>query len=127
MVGGYEDAVLQEGFGVCHADKRRGGGGEEDDGVGVSAALVFLGQWETCAWSQRCFAAGLVGGATDASGAGSRAVVAAQEAFCGFAYVREILIAALACVYTRSKKELCTVGLIPRSTLFRSPIFRSPL
>ena len=77
MVGGYEDAVLEEGFGVGHADKRRGGGGEEDDGVGVSAALVFLGQWEAGAWSQGCFAAGFVGGAADASGTGSRAVVAA--------------------------------------------------
>ena len=101
MVGGYEDAVLQEGFGVCHADKRRGGGGEEDDGVGVSAALVFLGQWEAGAWSQGCLAAGFVG-AADASGDGSRAIVAAQEAFCCFAYVREILLYFVS-LYTQKK------------------------
>lgn len=43
MVRGHEDAVLQEGADVGHADQRRGGGGEKDDRVLVLGAAALSG------------------------------------------------------------------------------------
>lgn len=129
-VGGHEFAVLEEGPRVGHAEERRGRRREEDDGV-RSPSRAFLVEGE--------------GGCR--TGGGDRLGLLLDKRRRELANVREVLRTAVSSLSPmpgvggrKNKKRMNaarsagnaaglvihTVGLIPLSTVLRSPILRSP-